>query len=353
MFSLQTISDPTMPSVLPVTALPRFFLPSLFLTNRVPTTALQLDPRVSYAAYIPDSHYPDLQMLSQASNKLPVLIAIHGTSRTHTRHIEVWSAFAEKNSIAIIAPLFPAMVQGSMDLDGYHFLGRLITPSGALAEGLLKKSVPVTGPGTPGQEAPSEDEDKSNGTEEIRYDLLLLAILDEVSTRWPALDTSRIFLTGFSGGGQFVHRFMYLHPERLLGVSVGAPGSATFLDFSKAWPQGVKNIEDVFGRNVDVHGLQQVPSFAVVGGSDVNVRKGNGLKAVKGGGDGKGEITRLERLKRLAENWRNGGLNVQLEIVEGVKHDMEKLNPAVERFMDVLITNWWKAPPLLESETRL
>ncbi|KAK9234061.1 hypothetical protein V1525DRAFT_414306 [Lipomyces kononenkoae] len=72
----------------------------------------------------------------------------------------------------------------------------------------------------------------------MRYDLLLLAILDEVSLRCPAIDTSKVLLTGFSGGGQFVHRFTYLHPERLLAVNVGAPGSVTYLDDNRPWADG-------------------------------------------------------------------------------------------------------------------
>ena len=40
---------------------------------------------------------------------------------------------------------------------------------------------------------------------------------------------------GFSGGAQFAHRFLYIHPGRLRAVSLGAPGLVTMLDETRAW----------------------------------------------------------------------------------------------------------------------
>jgi len=59
--------------------------------------------------------------------------------------------------------------------------------------------------------------------QDIRFDQVLLDIVDEVGERFN-LDTDRFCLHGFSGGGQFTHRFLYLHPDRLAAASIGAPG---------------------------------------------------------------------------------------------------------------------------------
>lgn len=42
---------------------------------------------------------------------------------------------------------------------------------------------------------------------DVKHDLLLLQMLEEVSICWPGIDTRKFFLAGFSGGGQFAHRF--------------------------------------------------------------------------------------------------------------------------------------------------
>jgi pimeloyl-ACP methyl ester carboxylesterase len=72
----------------------------------------------------------------------------------------------------------------------------------------------------------------AEGYTNLRYDLILLVMLDEVSLLWPAIDTSKVLLTWFSGGGQFVHGFTYLHPERLPAVNVSGPGSVSSPSFS-------------------------------------------------------------------------------------------------------------------------
>jgi pimeloyl-ACP methyl ester carboxylesterase len=60
----------------------------------------------------------------------------------------------------------------------------------------------------------------------ILFDLVLLAMFEKVAARWH-IRTDRFALHGFSGGGQFAHRFLLLHPDRLHGVSIGAPGRVT------------------------------------------------------------------------------------------------------------------------------
>ncbi|MGC8873898.1 MAG: hypothetical protein ACP5SI_05555 [Chloroflexia bacterium] len=57
---------------------------------------------------------------------------------------------------------------------------------------------------------------------EGKEDERLLAILDEVRAEIPVEE--RVFLVGFSGGAQFVHRFAFRHPDRVLGVSAMSAG---------------------------------------------------------------------------------------------------------------------------------
>jgi poly(3-hydroxybutyrate) depolymerase len=73
-----------------------------------------------------------------------------------------------------------------------------------------------------------EDNYKFIKYHDIRFDHVLLAMIDEVAIKY-RVNKDRFLLHGFSGGGQFVHRFFYLHPKRLMGVSIGAPGRITYL----------------------------------------------------------------------------------------------------------------------------
>src|SRR5690606_39266483 len=97
--------------------------------------------------------------------------------------------FARAHRVVVLAPLFPAGMTEPGELSSY----KLIRHGG------------------------------------IDYDRVLLGMVAEVAARY-RLAGERFYLHGFSGGGHFAHRFLYLHPERLAGVSIGAPGIVTLID---------------------------------------------------------------------------------------------------------------------------
>jgi len=75
--------------------------------------------------------------------------------------------------------------------------------------------------------------------------------------RWPAVDMSKILLIGISGRDQCLHRSLYF----TMGVG------STFVDSSKSWPFGSKDIYSSF-RHVDLNKLRMVPILAREGGGD-------------------------------------------------------------------------------------
>ena len=308
-------------SLIPVTAFPRGSCSTLFQTNDVPNSSLQADPRVLYAAFVPDEHYP--QSPSDPT-RLPLLVAVHGTGRHNNRYLDTWREFGINNRCCIVAPLFPCLVTSATDIDGYHYLGRQPASSSSVYEKIMESKVEVP-----------KIYAKVDGPD-VRYDLLLLAILDEVAIRWPAIDTSKILMTGFSGGGQFVHRFMYLHPDRLLAVNVGAPGSVTHLNIERPWPAGIQDVEDVFGQCVDVEAIGRLPIMVSVGGEDKIENVSKARRLIKGDSFGSEEEvnkTRVQKATELVEQWRRLSLNVEFEVVPGAKHEMGKVNVVVEPFM--------------------
>lgn len=105
----------------------------------------------------------------------------------------------------------------------------------------------------------------------IRFDLILLSMTEQASQIW-RIKTAKFFLHGFSGGGQFALRFLYLHPERLRAVSIGAPGRITSPTMSEPWPAGLADLANVFGipNAPDFSAISQVPTLFVVGEIDTD-----------------------------------------------------------------------------------
>ena len=171
------------------------------LIGSTPIKALHSDPRVSYNLYIPPDHYnPDpsrnISTEDESSHpsyklpQIPLVISVHGTGRDAGTCRRRLIAFADTERCAILAPLFPAGLDDELDYDSYKLLR----------------------------------------SKTLKSDLALLDIVKEVAVRYPGIDTEKFSLVGFSGGAQFVHRFLYIHPERVLAASVGAPGRVTYLD---------------------------------------------------------------------------------------------------------------------------
>jgi pimeloyl-ACP methyl ester carboxylesterase len=138
-----------------------------------------------------------------------------------------------------------------------------------------------------------------------------------------------VMLSGHSGGGQFAHRFLYLHPERLDAVAVSAPGGVTLLDHSLTWPAGTGDTQQRFGIAVDPAAVARVPVLLVIGADD----------------DGRADLaamghpgrSRPEQLDRLAETLTRHGTTVRKVEVPGVGHDAAGTQPPITAFFDDLL----------------
>ena len=325
-----------MDSVHPISTaqVPAQFLQTAMLTGVVPLKALRSDPRVSYCLYVPSEHYnPDPSRSSisegEASRpsyklpKIPLVISIHGTGRDATTCCQRLVQFADTERCAILAPLFPAGLDDELDLDSYKLLR----------------------------------------SKTLKSDLALLDILAEVKQRYPGIYTERFFLAGFSGGGQFVHRFLYVHPETIIAASVGAPGRVTRLDKAWKWPQGIANVSEIFqkelratGGDVSLDSLRKIREIQmVVGGDDIEIPSDEFSQWVKmmkakksrdGGGEGSSSLepmrtTRVDTLRNLYQEWSSLGLSTTFQVVKEVKHDSGGIHPTVEAFLTLRLRDWW------------
>lgn len=249
--------------------------------------ASQVDPRLHMLLYVPPT--------AADGRKLDLLVAVHGTGRTSA--IDFRDGFAEfglYNDCAILCPIFPVGVLGDAARSGYKFI----------EEG------------------------------EIRYDRVVLAMVEEVATKY-GQDWSTFAMFGFSGGGHFTHRFAILHPEKLWAASIGAPGSVTLLDPTRDWWVGIRDLEARFGRPFQQQELAKIPVQMVVGDADLETweitHQPGGRYYMEGANDA--GATRPERLAALAKSFRDAGVNVSFERVPGVSHDRIKVLGHVKAFL--------------------
>ena len=80
--------------------------------------------------------------------------------------------------------------------------------------------------------------------------------------------SGRILLFGYSGGGQFGHRYMMAHPDAVERLVVGAAGWYTFPDPTREYPLGVKASASLPGVTFFSARFLMVPTCVLVGEAD-------------------------------------------------------------------------------------
>lgn len=254
---------------------------SVYEKDATATFALAADPRFSFCLFVPD-------------RPSALLVVVHGSYRNFQEHRDQFADFALDHRCIVLAPLFPAGVRGDGNLDGYKYIRE----------------------------------------EDIRYDNVLLAMVGQVASRY-GLGSHRFGLVGFSGGGHFAHRFLLLHPGRLWGVSVGAPGSVTLLDHDLDWWPGIGDMGVKFGIAPDMKALSGVPVQLLVGDRDLDtagIVHQPGSQNWRPGAERAG-LNRRERLSSLQRSFQANGISVRFEELPGIGHDAWPIFEASKPFL--------------------
>lgn len=207
-----------------------------------------------------------------------VLVSVHGASRMAEAHAQAWLRVAEREKVVVVAPLFDGRT-----FDDYQRLN-------------------FRGP---------------------RADLRLDAIVEEVG-RLTGADVARFYLYGFSGGGQFAHRYALVHPERLHRVAVGAPGWWCLPDSKLDYPYGTKKNAEVPPEvEFRVDELLALPLAVVIGEKDTerdpSLRQDKAIDRWQGHNRLERARQWYQRMRRLAEEKKISN-RFELHIVEGVGH---------------------------------
>lgn len=247
-------------------------------------------PRFPFFTYVP------MKAQLTGVDAAPLVVTIHGSERNAYASRERFAAFAEANGCFVLAPLFPMDMSDSNPDEQYKYV---YTPK-------------------------------------VRFDLVVLDLIEEFS-RLVGTRFGPLLLHGYSGGGQFVNRFLYLHADRVAAASIGAPGYVTLPDFERDWWCGIGGLEAVTGTRPDLAALARVPLHLMIGEQDSDpidnyTPEEMGLTAEGYAAYGHNRMARLERLR---DAYRALGADVSYDVVPGMAHGTN-VEPAVrffERFL--------------------
>jgi poly(3-hydroxybutyrate) depolymerase len=188
---------------------------------------------------------------TQLAERAAMFVSIHGISRNAQEHAKRYAKLAEEYGVILVAPLFTAE-----RFPDYQRLGR-----------------------------------SAKGD---RADLMLARVIDEVAQRTGARN-DKVYMFGYSGGGQFVHRYAMAYPDRVAGYVVGAAGWYTFPDATLRYPRGIRTNRALEDVQFDPDRFLAVPGTVLVGERDVHpgtaLRKTDKVEAQQG-------ATRFERGER-------------------------------------------------------
>ena len=262
-------------------------LPLSTPTGRTTSFACQADQRFSYCLHVPNGW-------KESSRGTRVLVAMHDSLRDNQALRDRFSDYAEDTNTLVLAPLFPAAIAVPDDVDNFKYLR----------------------------------------FRDIRFDEVLLAMVDEVASRY-RVAAPRFSLFGFSGGAHFAHRMLYAHPSRLETVIAAAPGSVTLPNAEYGWWPGLRDFAEIFGHPVDWSAARQVPVHLIVGAGDTDpngIVRSRESPSWREGADAAGG-NRVERLRSLHAQLVQRGVPATFEALEGIAHECAPVVEAAIRFL--------------------
>lgn len=233
------------------------------------------DPRVAFLLYVPET----------AGDRAPLFVTVHGISRNAAEHAKLFAPYAEACGAVLAAPIFDEQTYGKYQ--------RLV----------------------------------SRRPDVLRSDDALRRIVDRVD-QLASVNAERVYLFGFSGGGQFAHRFAMAYPERVASTVVGAAGWYTLPDPELAYPYGIGENPKLPGLSFEPERFLRTPFQVLVGPRDVSrdwaLRKSEKLDGLQG-------QTRVERGERWIAAMREAATrhgvlapSLRFDLLPGGRHSFAK-----------------------------
>jgi pimeloyl-ACP methyl ester carboxylesterase len=173
---------------------------------------------LAYHALVPDQ--------AVRAGRASLVVAVHGISRNALEQVASFSSLAGARGHVLMAPCFD-----TPEDEDYQRLGR--RGRGRRADLALDDAICRLG-------------EKAN------------------------IEFGHRFYFGYSGGGQFVHRYLMSHPNRVTAAVVAAAGWYTFPDARQAYPHGLRVGAVLAGVRMEPIDFLRVPVRVMIGALDVD-----------------------------------------------------------------------------------
>ncbi|MDJ0803964.1 MAG: hypothetical protein QNI97_13900 [Desulfobacterales bacterium] len=220
---------------------------------------------------------------SRPKPDVPLMVAVHGIRRQAKLQARLFAPFVESIGGALVAPVFNRKRYADYQRLGRHGLGQ-------------------------------------------RSDLALKRILDEVG-HMTGISNRSVVMFGYSGGGQFVHRFAMAYPRQVLRMAIAAPGWYTFPDRRFRYPEGIGSCKDLPDIFLDPGRFLQIPTMVLVGEHDCTRDQNLNQSGKLDTSQGKNRIERARRWVRAMEAAAaqyNYETEIKFRIVPGCGHSFEE-----------------------------
>lgn len=235
---------------------------------------------------------------SQPRRDLPLFFAVHGIKRRAKDQVKRFAPFIEAVGGTLIAPVF-----GKRRFAGYQRL--------------------------------------RSSAKEIRSDLAFQQLIVHAHHRF-GIPPKPVVMFGYSGGGQFVHRFAMAYPRHVRRIAIAAPGWFTFPDKRLRFPLGIAEVSALPDLTFDCSRFLKIPSLVLVGDQDVGRDKSLNQRSEIDAQQGR---HRVERARNWTDAMRSAAgqyhyeTPFQLHILPGCAHsfrdcmDAGQMGCSVVRFL--------------------
>lgn len=224
--------------------------------------------------------------------------------------LAAWAPWAERLGLTLVAPLF-----GRKAFRGYQRLeaSASVSPAGA-CDRFGRGHACCSGPSRFG----------GGDAGGIPADRALLDLLEQLR-RDGRIGWGPVFLFGYSGGAQFVHRFLLAHPGAADGAIVAAAGFYTFPDRMTPYPYGLASRGGA--RTFGVDEFLRKPLLVAVGNEDVQrdrqLRRREWVDAWQGPNRVERAVRWTEALQREARR-RGIEVSIALHRLPGAGHSFSQ-----------------------------
>ena len=242
----------------------------------------------------------------EGANDLPLIFVMHGSSRSVVNNCSYWSESARQYKFIVICPEF----------NETDFPGSVNYQNGMMWTG-------------------TQFADSTKWTYNLIEEIFSFLKENDATT----FDTYGIY--GFSGGGQFVHRYaIFTNPKRASIIIPGGSGWYTLPNYTEKYPYGLN--ESPFVES-NLNQKFQLPITIIVGDNDTDPNDPDLRTTVQAMRQGPHRYDRAKFFFSAAKNKANElgvDFNWKLETVLNVGHSSREIAPvAAELFYNSLNNN--------------